>query len=300
IPEIDMGAVYAKMNDDGSFNLLMGATDLGTGSDTVLSQIFAETVDVSIDKVIPYSSDTDRTPFDVGAYASSTTYLSGMAVQKCGEKIKKQILQVASEMLELPVDKLDVHSGTVQSKDQKKKVTYQDIALHAFYAQNQFQIQATASHITHESPPPFAAHFVEIEVDIETGKVKVVKYVAAVDCGTAIHPRLAEGQTEGALLNGISYALTEEFIFNKKGKMLNPNLGDYKIFSTADLPEVKTILVPTYEETGPYGAKSVSEISINGPQPAIANAIYNAVGIRLRDPPFTPEKVFIALKKKEN
>ncbi len=300
IPEIDMGAVYAKMNDDGSFNLLMGATDLGTGSDTVLSQIFAETVGVTIDKVIPYSSDTDRTPFDVGAYASSTTYLSGMSVKKCGEKIKNQILQVASEMLELPVNELELYSGTIRSKDQKKKVTYQDIALHALYAQNQFQIQATASHITHQSPPPFAAHFAEIEVDIETGKVRVVKYVAAVDCGTAIHPRLAEGQTEGALLNGISYALTEEFIFNEKGKMLNPNLGDYKIFSTVDLPEIKTILVPTYEETGPYGAKSVSEISINGPQPAIANAIYNAVGIHLRNPPFTSEKVLKALKKEEN
>ncbi|MFX1513625.1 MAG: xanthine dehydrogenase family protein molybdopterin-binding subunit [Promethearchaeota archaeon] len=300
IPEIDMGAAYAKMNDDGSFNLLMGATDLGTGSDTVLSQIFAESVDVSIDKVIPYSSDTDRTPFDVGAYASSTTYLSGMAVQKCGEKIKKQILKVGAEMLETSLDQLETNFGIVKTRDGSKQVTYNEIALYALYSKNQFQIQATASHITHQSPPPFAAHFTEIEVDIETGKVVVVKYVAAVDCGTAIHPRLAEGQTEGSLLNGISFALTEEFIFNEKGGVLNPSFGHYKIYSTADLPEIKTILVPTYEETGPYGAKSVSEISINGPQPAIANAIYNAVGIRLKNPPFTPEKVFRALQEKKD
>ncbi|MHA2296544.1 MAG: xanthine dehydrogenase family protein molybdopterin-binding subunit [Candidatus Hodarchaeales archaeon] len=292
IPEIDMGAVYAKMNDDGSFNLMVGATDLGTGSDTVLSQIFAETLTIPVDDVIIYSSDTDFTPFDVGAYASSTTYLSGMAVKKAADKIKKQILKVAAEMTDEPVDNLaceDKHVINVQKS--QEKISFGEIAKYSLYARNQFQISSVASHITHKSPPPFAAHFAEVEVNTKTGEVKVIKYVAAVDCGTAIHPRLAEGQTEGALLNGISYALTEEFIFDEKGKMLNPDLSNYKIFSTIDLPKVKTILVPSYEPTGPYGAKSVSEISINGALPAISNAIYHACGVRMRKSPFTAERV---------
>ncbi|HMM61336.1 MAG TPA: molybdopterin-dependent oxidoreductase, partial [Candidatus Rifleibacterium sp.] len=144
---------------------------------------------------------------------------------------------------------------------------------------------------------PFAAHFAEVEVDTETGEVKVLKYVAGVDCGNAINPQLADAQTQGAALNGISYAMTEEFIFSDNGRMLNPNFGNYKIFSTKDMPEVETFLVPTYEKTGPYGAKSVSEISINGALPAIGNAIRNAVGIRLTRPPFTAEKVLAALKE---
>jgi CO/xanthine dehydrogenase Mo-binding subunit len=149
--------------------------------------------------------------------------------------------------------------------------------------------------VTHKSPPPFAAHFVEVEVDTETGLVRVVKYVSATDCGTAINPQLAEGQVEGAVLNGISYALCEEYMFDDKGRMKNPTLGQYKIFSTRDLPELVTILVPTYEKSGPYGAKSVSEIGINGPAPAISNAIYDAVGVRLRTTPYTPERVLAAL-----
>ncbi|MHA1990406.1 MAG: xanthine dehydrogenase family protein molybdopterin-binding subunit [Candidatus Hodarchaeales archaeon] len=297
IPEVDMGAAYAKINDDGSFNLQVGATDLGTGSDTVLAQIFAEELGISVTEVIVYSSDTDMTPFDVGAYASSTTYLSGMAVKKAGAMIKKQILEVASKMIGGSSGELDIENGTVINS-KGEKVAFREIALHSLYAEDQFQIQGIASHITHESPPPFAAHFAEVEVDIETGQVKVTKYVAAVDCGTAINPKLAEGQTEGAVANGISYALTEEFIFNENGRMLNPNWDDYKIFSIVDMPELKTILVPTYEPSGPFGAKSISEININGPMPAIANAIYDAVRIRLNDPPFTPEKVLNAIKQK--
>ncbi|MHA2364274.1 MAG: xanthine dehydrogenase family protein molybdopterin-binding subunit [Candidatus Hodarchaeales archaeon] len=296
IPEIDMGAAYAKMNDDGSFNLHVGATDLGTGSDTVLAQIFAEELSIPIEDVIIYSSDTDVTPFDVGAYASSTTYLSGMAVKKVAEKCKKQIIEVASRIWNSSIGELDVEDSNVLNPD-GQKLSYEKIAKHSLYAENQFQIGGIASHITHESPPPFAAHFVEVEVDTETGKVIVLKYVAAVDCGTAINPKLAEGQTEGAVINGISYALTEELIFNEKGRVLNPNFDDYKLFSAVDMPELVTILIPTYEPTGPFGAKSVSEISINGPLPAISNAIHDAVGIRLRDPPFTPEKVLKALNK---
>lgn len=297
IPEIDMGAASLKMNEDGSFNLLVGATDLGTGSDTVLAQMVAEVLDIETNKIIVYSSDTDITPFDVGAYASSTTYLSGMAVIKAAQQVKEQILKVAGEMLEEEWENLNLEGGKVIGKNGTK--TFAEIASYSLYERHQFQIASHASHITHKSPPPFAAHFVEVEVDTLTGKVKVLKYVAAVDCGTPINPKLAEGQTEGAVLNGISFALTERFIFNESGKMLNPNFEYYKIYSTADLPEIKTILVPTYEETGPFGAKSVSEISINGALPAISNAIYNAVGVRLRKSPFTPERVFNEIHKKK-
>ena len=295
IPEIDMGSATIKMNEDGSFNLLIGATDLGTGSDTILAQIAAETLGVPTEKIIVTSSDTDLTPFDVGAYASSTTYLSGQAVLKTAQKVKQQILNVAAEMLNEPAENLTIENGIIYGKS--GKVTYQEVAHFSLYEKNQFQIVASDSHIVHKSPPPFSAHFAEVEVDILTGKVKVIKYVAAVDCGTAINPRLAEGQNEGAVLNGISYALTERYIFNERGKMLNPNFDYYKIFSTADLPEIKTILVPTYEPTGPYGAKSISEVGINGPCPAIANAIYNAIGVRLYQTPFTPDKVLEAIKK---
>lgn len=296
IPEIDMGAAMIKMNDDGSFNLLVGATDLGTGSDTVLAQIAAEVLGTTSSKIIVYSSDTDLTPFDVGAYASSTTYLSGNAVLDAATKVKKQILSVAADMLGKSPSELRLDFEKVVAKDGSAEVSFQDIALHSLYAANQFQIAAISSRISHKSPPPFAAHFAEVEVDVETGFVRVLRYVAATDCGTPIHPKLAEGQIEGAVLNGISYALTEQYLYNEKGRMLNDSFLHYKIFSMRDKPELITILVPTYEKTGPFGAKSVSEIGINGPCPAIANAIYNAVGVRLYEAPFTPEKVWRAIQ----
>ncbi len=299
IPEVDMGAASIKLNEDGSFNLLVGATDLGTGSDTVLAQIAAETLGVELGRILVRSSDTDLTPFDVGAYASSTTYLSGEAVRKAAREAARQIRKVAAEMLQRSSRGLKLAGGRVEAPD-GAAVTLERIALRTLYETDQHQIAAVASHVTHKSPPPFAAHFVEVEVDTETGLVRVVKYVSATDCGTAINPQLAEGQVEGAVLNGISYALCEEYMFDDKGRMKNPSLGQYKIFSTRDLPELVTILVPTYEKSGPYGAKSVSEIGINGPAPAISNAIYDAVGVRLRTTPYTPERVLAALDAAES
>jgi CO/xanthine dehydrogenase Mo-binding subunit len=295
IPGIDMGSCWIKMNDDGSFNLNVGATDIGTGSDTILSQIAAEVLHVDLDDIIILSSDTDLTPFDVGAYASSTTYLSGNAVVKGCQGILQQIVQVASAILNEESEDLSAGYKNIISNKTGKEISYREIALYSLYEKDQFQIQAVGSHITHKSPPPFAAHFVEIEVDMETGKVKVLNYLAAVDCGTAINPILAEGQIEGAILNGISFALTEEFIFNSKGKVLNTDFNKYKIFTVKDMPSITTLLIPTYEETGPFGAKSVSEICINGPMPAISNAIFHATGLRLVTPPFSSEKVFNSL-----
>ncbi|MDP6155258.1 MAG: molybdopterin-dependent oxidoreductase [Candidatus Thermoplasmatota archaeon] len=298
IPKIDMGAASIKMNDDGSFNLLIGATDIGTGSDTILAQIAAEELGCRTEDMIVYSSDTDMTPFDVGAYASSTTYLTGTAVRKTAAEVKKQIIKVGAEMLGVSEEEVMVEDRAIISSETGESVSFKDVALRSLYMCDQHQIMATASHITEKSPPPFAAHFVEVEVDTETGEVKCLKYVTGTDCGQAINPQLAEGQTEGALLNGLSYALTEEYIFNDKGQMLNPNFKNYRIYRTTDLPEIVSFLVTTHEPTGPYGAKSVSEIGINGALPAISNAIYDAVGVRLTKPPFTAEKVLQALDNK--
>jgi CO/xanthine dehydrogenase Mo-binding subunit len=299
IPEVDMGAASIKLNDDGSFNLLIGATDLGTGSDTVLAQCAAEVLGVGVESVIVYSSDTDMTPFDVGAYASSTTYLSGAAVEKAAQDVRRQIIAAAAVMTGAEPEQLDLDCDAVVDSQGKVVKTLAEVALHTLYSSDQHQIIGTASHITHRSPPPFAAHFAEVEVDRETGVVKVSEYVAAVDCGTAINPKLAEGQTEGSVVNGIGYALSERYIFNERGRMLNPSFGRYKIPCSADIGAIRTILIPTYEPTGPFGAKSVSEISINGPLPAISNAIYDAVGVRLRQAPFTPERVLAAIRSLE-
>ena len=296
IPHIDMAAASMKMNEDGSFNLHVGATDLGTGSDTVLSQIAAEALCVPTDDIITYSSDTDMTPFDVGAYASSTTYLSGAAVKKCAEDVRGQILARAALMLGADVAILRCQKKHVVAPD-GRSLGYGEICCHALYEDDQRQIAAHASSISHASPPPFAAHFAEVLVDTELGTVKVIDYVAAVDCGQAIHPKLAEGQVEGAVLNGITYALTEEYLFNDRGWMQNDDFNGYKIYTSRDAPPIRTILVESHEPTGPYGAKSISEININGPAPAIANAIYDAVGVRLRDTPFTAEKVLAALQE---
>jgi len=295
IPEIDMAAATIKMNEDGSFNLLVGATDLGTGSDTILAQIAAEVLGCDESDMIVLSSDTDITPFDVGAYASSTTYLSGAAVIKTAKKIREQIIKVAAEICGGNPEKAVIENKVVKFPG-GKKVSFYDIAIHSLYLKDQFQIAATESNISHKSPPPFAAHFVDVEVDTETGEVKLLKYVAAVDCGTEINPKLARGQTEGAVVNGIGYAMMEEYIFNEKGRLLTDNFFTYKIPSTRDLPEIKIIHVKSYEDSGPFGAKSVSEISINGALPAISNAIFNATGARLTEGPFTPERVLNAIR----
>lgn len=297
IPGVDMGAASIKINEDGSFNLLVGAADIGTGADTTLAQIAAEVLTVSPQEILVYSADTDITPFDVGAYASSTTYISGSAVKKAAEEAKKQILLVAGNLLNTNVSQLTLIDGKVVNP-QGNSISLQDVAYHSLYKNNQFQIIGTASHVSHNSPPPFAAQFAEVEVDIETGIVKVIKFVSAVDCGIPINPLLAEGQIEGAVAQGLGYALTEEYIFDANGAMINPNLSDYKIFAANDMPELKTILVTTYEPTGPFGAKSVAEIGISGAAPAIANAIENAIGVRMRSTPFTPEKVLAAIEAK--
>ncbi len=295
IPAIDMAAATIKLNDDGSINLLIGATDLGTGSDTVLGQIAAEVLGVGLSEVIVLSSDTDVTPFDTGAYASSTTYVSGNAVRRAAEAVKNQIFDVASAMLKTDPESLHLEDGRAIADD-GRSVTLSEVALRSLYGADQFQIGATASFVGDVSPPPFLASFAEVRIDVETGKLEIVNYVAAADCGTAINPRLAEGQVEGAIANGIGYALMEEMRFDKYGRMRNPDFGRYKIPASTDMPPLEVILVDSYEETGPMGAKSIAEIGINAPIPTLANAIYDAIGVRLTHPPFTSEKIWRALQ----
>ncbi|MDD5557239.1 MAG: molybdopterin-dependent oxidoreductase [bacterium] len=294
IPKIDMASCSIKMNEDGSFNLLCGATDIGTGSDTVMAKIAAEVLGVRTDDVIVHSSDTDLTPFDVGAYASSTTYLSGMAAMRCAEKVAAQIRAVAAEMLEEAADGIALRDGKAVGAG--GEVTLARVGSRSLYEKDQHQIAAFASAFSDQSPPPFSAHTAEVEVDTETGLVRVVRYVTATDCGVAVNPLLAEGQAEGAALNGISYALSERYIYNAKGRLLNASFGTYGVYFMKDLPEMRTFLVPTYEPSGPFGAKSIAEVCINGPCPAISNAIFDAVGLRLRRPPYTPETVWRALR----
>lgn len=296
IPGIDMGAAYIKMNEDGSFNLQIGATDIGTGADTIFAQICSEVLTVPVDKIIVYSSDTDFTPFDVGAYASSTTYISGVAVKKACEECRDQILGVAARMMDLPKDELRLEDGGVVHAT-GTRLTLEAIALESLYANEQFQIQGTASHFSYHSPPPFAAQFAEVEVDIETGQVKVLEFVSAVDCGTAINPDGATGQIEGGATQGLGYALMEEMLFDEKGALLNTSFRDYKILSAQDMPKMTSILVESYEPHGPYGAKAVAEIPIDGPAPAVVNAVFDAVGVRVRALPCTSEKVWRGLRE---
>ena len=294
IPGVDMAAASLKLNDDGSFNLMVGATDIGTGADTMLAQIAAEQLGTLPDEILVHAADTDVTPFDTGAYASSTTYVSGGAVRKAAEQVRRQMTCVAARLLGVSCEALVFRAGRIFAPD-GRSVSFGDVALDSLYRHNQQQIMASASHMSNESPPPFAVHMAEVEVDVETGQVRVLKYVAATDCGTVINPPMAEGQVEGAIGMSLGYALTEELRFDERGICLNPNLTDYKIFTAEDMPEVVTILVETYEPSGPFGAKAVAEIAMDGPAPVVANAIANAVGVRLRSIPITPERLRAAL-----
>ncbi|OQX57215.1 MAG: aldehyde oxidase [Thermotoga sp. 4484_232] len=298
IAKIDMASAVIKLNDDGSFNLLVGATDLGTGSDTILAQIAAEALGVSVKDIIPYSSDTDLTPFDKGAYASSTTYVSGNAVKLAAEKMKKLIEEEGAKKLGVDVEEVVFDGRVVKTKDGKSSITLKELATILYYTENQKQLVASASYVPDEAPPPYIASFAEVEVDEETGKVDLIEYVTVVDCGTPINPNLVRVQVEGATVQGIGMALFEDVKYDKRGRLLTNNMMFYKIPSRMDFGKITVDIVESYEPTGPFGAKSVAEVPTDTPPAAIANAIYNAVGVRIKELPITPEKVFRALKMK--
>ncbi len=296
IPFLDMGGCSIKLNDDGSFNMLVGATDLGTGADTVLGQIAAEVLGVPLDDIKVYSSDTDVTPFDTGAYASSTTYISGTAAMNAAENVRKRLKERAAMLLGVE------EPCTIELRDRRayapdgRSVSLEEIALDSLHTQDQEQIMGTSSHVSPDCPPPFGAQMAEIEVDIETGQVCVVKLVMAVDCGVAINPITAAGQVEGGMLQALGYAHCEEYAYDDDGRMLNGAFGPYKIYAADEMPETVVYLVQTLEDSGPFGAKAVAEIPKDGVAPALRNAILDATGAAINELPFTPERVLTALR----
>jgi putative selenate reductase molybdopterin-binding subunit len=295
IADLDMAAATLKMNDDGSFNLQIGATDLGTGSDTILAQFAGEVLDIPLDDLIVYSSDTDFTPFDKGAYASSTTYVSGGAVLKTALEVKKQVQEHAALMLGISdASSLKLKNRRVVASD-GRSLSLAEVALSSLHQQNQHQIMATASHTSPLSPPPTAAQFAEIVVDTQTGHINVERLLMVVDCGRVINPVTAAGQVEGGMAQALGFGLTEEMLFDQNGQPLNPSLTKYHIPQAAKMPATDVIFVQTDEPSGPFGAKSVSEISIDGVAPAMASAIHDATGIWMRKLPYTPERVRKAL-----
>lgn len=332
IPYLDMGGASIKINDDGSFNLLVGATDLGTGSDTVLAQLAAEILGVPLDDLIVYSSDTDFTPFDKGAYASSTTYISGGAVVKAAEQVAAQIKTRAAQLLsdwaekhgetDIPrtefsqpetvpptaaeTDAYAVPNLTARDivlRDRRawapdgRSVSLAEVALSSLHHRDQHQIMAVGSYVSPKSPPPFAAQFAQVLVDTQTGQVTVERLVMAVDSGVIVNPVTASGQIEGGMTQALGYAVCEEMLYDERGRSLLQQLGDYRIFSADEMPELQTIFVQTYEPSHPFGLKAVAEIPMDGVAPAVANAVHDAVGIWLNEIPLTPERVHRALAR---
>ena len=302
IPYLDMGGASIKLNDDGSFNLLVGATDLGTGSDTVLAQMAAEILGVNLEDIIVYSSDTDFTPFDKGAYASSTTYISGAAVVDASNKVAEKIRERAVMVLESRLDGMSFKASEIELTDccaiasDGHAVSLADIALHSLHHANQEQIMAVGSYVSPVSPPPFAAQFAEVTVDIETGQVVVDHLVMAVDGGVIINPVTASGQIEGGMTQALGYAVSEEMVYDEKGRAREKNFRDYHIFEAHEMPILETIFIETYEPSHPFGVKAVAEIPMDGVAPAVGNAVFNACGANILDNPVTPEKIWTALQ----
>jgi CO/xanthine dehydrogenase Mo-binding subunit len=300
IPAIDMAAATIKLNDGGFFNLMVGATDIGTGSDTILAQIAAEVLEVPTDKIVVYSSDTDLTPFDCGAYASSTTYVSGNAVKRAAIKMKALIEAAAAEKLGVTVEKVEMTAGVIRVKEGEASITLSDLSTQLYYSHKQKQLLVCESYSGEVSPPPFMAGFAEVEIDTETGKVDLIDYTAVVDCGVTINPKLALIQVEGGLVQGIGMALYEEVKYSGNGKLLTNNYLKYNLPTRNEIHKLTVEFVESYEPSGPHGAKSVGEIGIDTPPAAIANAIYNATGVRFTKLPITAEDVLLALRKKKS
>lgn len=295
IPNIDMASATLKLNEDGFFTLLLGATDIGTGSDTILSQIAAEALDVDINKIIVYTADTDITPFDSGAYASSTTYTTGNAIIDAAEKMKKLIVMYGAKYFNTVEENIIFSDGKIIRKDSNENISLEDFSKKITYNMLFRQLSTTGSFVPQKAAPPYMAGFAEVDVDIETGKVEIVNFIGVVDCGTPINPKLAKVQIEGGIVQGIGFALYEEAKYTQQGRLINDTFMEYKIPTRKDIGNIYVELADGYDETGPYGAKSIGEVVINTVAPAITDAIYNACGVRIRDLPATPEKILLKL-----
>ena len=290
ISNVDVGSVSIKVNDDGFYVMTVGCTDMGTGCDTILAQMAADCLDCSYEDIVVYGTDTDLSPYDSGSYASSTTYLTGMAVVKTCQVLREKIVKKAAEYLECSEDLVEFDGKKARCLENGREITLKEIGNRSMCA-NEDSLSACESHSSPVSPPPFMAGMAEVEVDLETGQTELVDYVAVVDCGTVINPHLARVQTEGGLAQGIGMALYEDVTYTDSGRMMENSFMQYKLPSRLDVGKIRVEFEPSYEPTGPFGAKSIGEIVINTPSPAIASAVYHASGARIRELPITAEKI---------
>ena len=296
IDHVDVGSATLKINDDGFYTLSIGAADMGTGCDTILAQIAAEVLECPLENIAVLGADTDSSPYDSGSYASSTTYVTGKAVEKCALELKDKICTLGAQMLGLNKAAVLFTGDAVTSEDGAQCVPLASIAT-ASQCGNTVALEATVTHSSEISPPPFMVGAAEVEVDLETGEAQVVNYVAAVDCGTPVNPNLARVQAEGGILQGIGMALTENVTYNDRGMPRESSLMQYKIPCRTDVGHIDVSFESSYEGTGPFGAKSIGEVVINTPLPAVADAIYHATHKRFYELPITREQIAMAVEK---
>ncbi len=296
IPFCDVGSATLKLGDEGIYNLMLASADIGTGSDTIMAQIAAEILECDIEQIAVYSADTDVSPYDSGSYASSTTYLTGKATEECAMKLREKICAIGAQILGCEASDVTFDGKEVKRNeavaDGKNAVSLFDIST-ASMCNNSIAVEETVTKSTPVSPPPFMVGVAEIELDKLTGEVRVIEFNSVVDCGTPINPNLARVQAEGGILQGIGMALTENVTYNKYGKLAENSLMQYKIPTRWDIGHINVEFESSYEGTGPFGAKSIGEVVINTPAPAIADAIYNATGKRFYELPITPEKIIM-------
>lgn len=293
ITSVDVGSASLKINDDGFYTLSIGAADMGTGCDTILAQIAAEVLDCPLDNVTVLGADTDSSPYDSGSYASSTTYVTGKAVEQCAEQLKRKICQVGAGLLGLDERAVVFAGDAVTSEDGTQRATLAQIAAASQCGSNT-ALEAVVTHSSEISPPPFMVGAAEVEVDLETGEAQVIRYEAAVDCGTPVNPNLARVQAEGGILQGIGMALTENVTYDDRGMPQENSLMQYKIPARNDIGHIHVVFENSYEGTGPFGAKSIGEVVINTPLPAVADAIYHATHKRFYELPITREQIALA------
>ena len=294
ISNVDVGSATVKLADDGTFNLIIGAADMGTGCDTILAQMVAECMDCSVDDVAVFGADTDASPYDSGSYASSTTYITGKAVEMACAKLKTQLCGIAAGMLGCSTEEVVFENGRVKQINTEKSVSLAEISVKD-QVNNDIAAVATASQSSPVSPPPYMVGMVEIELDKDTGEVKILDYVAVVDCGITINPALARIQTEGGIVQGIGHTLFENITYDRNGRPIESSFLQYKVPTRLDMGHLRVEFENSYEPTGPFGAKSIGEIVINTPAPAIAHAIYRATGVWHRELPITPEKILMSM-----
>ena len=293
ITSVDVGSASLKINDDGFYTLSIGAADMGTGCDTILAQIAAEVLDCPLDNVTVLGADTDSSPYDSGSYASSTTYVTGKAVEQCAEQLKQKLCQVGAGLLGLDERAVVFAGDAVTSEDGTQRATLAQIAAASQCGSNT-ALEAVVTHSSEISPPPFMVGAAEVEVDLETGEAQVIRYEAAVDCGTPVNPNLARVQAEGGILQGIGMALTENVTYDDRGMPQENSLMQYKIPARNDIGHIHVVFESSYEGTGPFGAKSIGEVVINTPLPAVADAIYHATHKRFYELPITREQIALA------